>query len=785
MRGETVKVRGKKRLFCVALAGVLWLTGCGSNQQQATGTDGSQLTAGGDNAAQSGDAHTGEGTGTAGNGEEAAVYYDMEEISLPDPDEGFEDRIPEGGWLWRKDPILKGEYIYRRIMVYTQEGMPIEDYLQVLKLSEMEWKNIALSGEFEIDGRQYSGFGEPFSATMDGELYCIVYPAEGEERFLGRLGENGIEEIVCTVPSVLIDDYWACAGNNKQAVLSRDRDGGFYYFHELGSSITCLGNAMQTQNEAELSGKILNLIQAGQGTDTCWYGTDATGKAVIGSVIGEKKLLDGFEGIGSEYMAAFSADGPLFLADTQKVWRADGEADKVREPEPVYELSGNGYIIKDLYGMEAGENGEVHFLVKLDKKITFLKLTETDKPQEKQEIVIAFTMPHLALSKSIARFNRQSERYYITVMLPEEKEEWGEFADRMRLEISAGGGPDILGHDVIFDIAPYVENDYLECLDGIIADESGYLQAALDGCRIDGKLYGIPYDCSFDFVFYSEADTKGCTAWTLPEMMTAVRASDAEILQEDYSGVRIVREYALNDNSDTTYIDWERGESHLTEQPFLDLLAFAKEYADDKNIQGEKAFAKGLVIPFDELRYMKEIYGSFEENPAIIGYPRAEGNGIYVNSRELYLNANSDCKEGAKEFFGFLLSEEEQLQYSAFCLEDEREPGQSLMGHKQQFPIYMGAYDALVEQEIKRDKKNNVIYTDSGIIQLEPLYTDEQIEKFYFLLHNAKPANYNAAALEDVIWEELAPYFAGDITAEQAAEKLDNRVQLYLDERAY
>ncbi len=63
-------------------------------------------------------------------------------------------------------------------------------------------------------------------------------------------------------------------------------------------------------------------------------------------------------------------------------------------------------------------------------------------------------------------------------------------------------------------------------------------------------------------------------------------------------------------------------------------------------------------------------------------------------------------------------------------------------------------------------------------------YTEEQEQWFRFLLENAQPAKFYASAISGMVSEELAPYFAGDITAEEAAKKLDNRVQLYLDERA-
>ncbi|MBQ9143000.1 MAG: hypothetical protein IJX63_14600 [Lachnospiraceae bacterium] len=184
-----------------------------------------------------------------------------------------------------------------------------------------------------------------------------------------------------------------------------------------------------------------------------------------------------------------------------------------------------------------------------------------------------------------------------------------------------------------------------------------------------------------------------------------------------------------------------------------------------------------------ELRDIKEIYTYFEGDAAILGYSRAEGNGIYVSTRSLYLNTNSTCKEGAKEFLRFLVSENEQEKYINYDPATQmREEGLStLSGHLNQFPIALEAYDVLVERELEADK-SNVIYTDNGVIQLEVLYTEEMIEQFYFMLEHAEPADYKAAAIENIITEELIPYFEGDMTVEEAAQKLDNRVQLYLDE---
>ena len=99
----------------------------------------------------------------------------------------------------------------------------------------------------------------------------------------------------------------------------------------------------------------------------------------------------------------------------------------------------------------------------------------------------------------------------------------------------------------------------------------------------------------------------------------------------------------------------------------------------------------------------------------------------------------------------------------------------TLRGYSNQFPISLKVYDEIVDMELRKD--------NTGMVQLDILYTDEMIEQFYFILENAKPSNYHADVIYSIVAEELTPYFSGDISAQEAAKKLDSRVQLYLDEQ--
>ncbi|WP_310604011.1 ABC transporter substrate-binding protein [Anaerosporobacter sp.] len=756
----------KRRLLSLVLLMALLLTSCGTNPKSETMEESSS---------KSNEINAAEGTD---------IYYSIDEISLPNPDKSIQDLL--GGEKFAAcDPVFSGDYIYRAVNVFNKEGNIYESYLQVLKLSDMEWKNISGSEIYEIGGKKYHIGGEPF-VSENGEVYCYAYESEQPENdYLCKMVEGSIDKIACLIPKEVMDNR-----NQSGGELLCDASGNFYMcfnFTGENKNIIFLDGLLQIRKTVKEPGEVRGIVQKDTSSDTYWYGIDEDRLAIIGNVANDEILLKGFAGVASGgFLLEYSSSGKLLAADNRTIWEIS------EEPELIYDFLQNDYLINTLYGMERSENGEIQFLVKLDGEYTVLKLKESNTPKatEKQEIVMAFAMEQRALNRWVTKFNRQSDKYHISVMLPEEDEDWATFRDKIQLEMSVGKGPDILGHDVILNINPYVENDYLECLDGLLEDETQYLQAALEGCKIDGKLYGIPYDCSLNFAAYSEEFTKGVTSWTLPEMMKAVKASKAKFLQKGCRSTDIVLKWALYDNSNTTYIDWNKGESHLTEKPFLELLEFAKKYGfgytgkfeEEEGDYIQTGEACMVEVPMDQLYWMNALEACFEGKETVIGYPRAEGNGIYVSSRELYISANSSCKEGAKEFLKYLLSEEVQSKYIEYDqIKEMQESGITmLLGHRADLPVHKKAFVALMDKAANIEKGYRTIF---GITYDETPYTEEQIEKFYFLLENAQPNNYKVASLSSMISEELEPYFAGDKSAEDVAKILDNRVQLYLNER--
>ena len=233
----------------------------------------------------------------------------------------------------------------------------------------------------------------------------------------------------------------------------------------------------------------------------------------------------------------------------------------------------------------------------------------------------------------------------------------------------------------------------------------------------------------------------------------------------------------LADEKNTAYIDWKNGKCDLSSPDFLKILEFAKKYADTGRAEKD-AFAYMTFMGFDELRRVKEIFSYFGGKASLIGYPKENGNGIYVSTDSIYLRAGSEAAEGAKEFLRFLISEEEQEKYASYNFAQSQDDGMSttMLAKEGAFPVVKSAYEGMIRVAEERDA-DNVRYLG------ELPYTEDMVGQIYYIIDHAEPQNAYINQLEGMVEEELEPYFAGDISAEEAAEKLQNRVQLYLNER--
>lgn len=519
--------------------------------------------------------------------------------------------------------------------------------------------------------------------------------------------------------------------------------------------------------------------------DYLWYGFDVDQNLAVWDKPDGKQLFTLGDMVDdyADFLLTRSASGEFVLADAKSVWMGDG-SDSLSK---VLSFAERGYALQELLAMAANEDGSLSCIVRFEDSLWLLTLEQVDVPEDKQEITLV-SMCTRAMNDMIAAFNRQSDKYRVVMVNPFDADDADAYCLQIQMEMSAGRGPDLV-ESWIVELEGAIRNGYIEPLDDVIENPSDFWPASLEIGRRDGVLYGICGNVYFSYQAVSESLAGGLDAWTLEQMMDAVRKSPAKSLQQGLDGMGIALQYGLMTRDNPQFIDYDAGVSHLTEQPFIDFLEFAKEYGDNLHYadagceeasdyyqDGQIAVFSCLMLEPSDLLCASALFRGQE---VLIGMPAEKGRGVYmVSPMEFCLNSNSPSKEGAKEFLRYLVSAEGQGRLYRF-----RQKG-SLSGFSCRRDVTEAILNASQEEA---EKYKNPANGKSAIglwgmhVENIPL-SEEQVGQFFALFEEARPKPSIPPVISAIIEEELAPYFAGECSAAEAAGRMDNRIQLYFGE---
>lgn len=414
--------------------------------------------------------------------------------------------------------------------------------------------------------------------------------------------------------------------------------------------------------------------------------------------------------------------------------------------------------------------------------------TPTINEDGKEVITICSTFIGLRLRQAIIDYNAQSSRYEVVPIEAEMGSDWDAYRTRIQLELTSGGGADILLPAALqsyTDIVPYVESGIFMDVTDFLKDQ-GIVQCALNDASIcvDGRLYGVPESCSFGVWVTSEELAVDNGDWTVETCMQVMRDSGASVFcrapsgwTKDESGLYILELFGVQDHG--LFVDENRRISSFEKPEFIEMLQFCKTYADpisqeslgSRIASGEIAFVPGPISSFSSFWYYESMFGG---NPIYMGSPSPQGGRREAGARErYYINAASPSKEGALDFMRFLLSEEQQRNMATNLNEG--------------FPVNQELLEAMWKEAKEGSLEVSQWQSTAGVEFTPRPLTDEE-EQFFWSVVNQEDATPIASnrwrdEIWDIVWDEALPYFAGDKSAEEVAEAIDNRVQLLLDEK--
>lgn len=382
--------------------------------------------------------------------------------------------------------------------------------------------------------------------------------------------------------------------------------------------------------------------------------------------------------------------------------------------------------------------------------------------------------------------------------------------DRLLTEIMAGQMPDIihLGDDLSYnnsedtasklpyqslarkgyleDLWPYIENDP-------DLGREGILEAPLRAAEVDGGLYTVFNKVTIRTTSIAERLAGSRESWTLAEMLEIFHAMPEEAIMFPGGIGRDFIFYTTFSGSIESYVDWNTGACSFTSDKFKSALEFVRSFpaksieaSDTAALDAEREetadkIRGGLLMQYpssisnpSHVQWM-DAYLGYGGKVVFLGVPTEDGSsGSYYQLAGKPLAMSSACqyKEAAWEFLRSTLLP----RYTDFS---------SLERYADSFaciPINRSDYDLVVQASL-RGKHSADFMQLYGLpaVRLRNA-TREEVDRFEALLNRTERINLYDENIYNIAYEVAEVYFAGDKTLDEAAQLIQDRVTLYLDE---
>lgn len=220
----------------------------------------------------------------------------------------------------------------------------------------------------------------------------------------------------------------------------------------------------------------------------------------------------------------------------------------------------------------------------------------------------------------------------------------------------------------------------------------------------------------------------------------------------------------LEDMENSPFLDLEQGVSHFDSREFIQLLELCQKYGRHGDAKADKdeyimMLREGKIAAsyanFSSPINFAAIMTNHGGDCHVVGFPTNSGSGNYMTAYSygyLAVNANAEHKKEIAEFIAYLLDYDYQSGFAGS--------------------------GCSVRLDVIRNFDNKYYHS----------YTKPDgsswLNDFLDFLENCEPEPVMPKQISNIIREEAIPYFNGDKSAEETANIIHNRVQLYMDENS-
>ncbi|MCI9143148.1 MAG: extracellular solute-binding protein [Lachnospiraceae bacterium] len=454
-----------------------------------------------------------------------------------------------------------------------------------------------------------------------------------------------------------------------------------------------------------------------------------------------------------------------------------------KEKERILGLSAHGILSSDILFLSksedrieivdsGGDSGALEFIV------------FTPGRTDKETLTLGVTMASRELEEAVAAFNRFSSEYRVELVdYISQAESYEEASEKFKLDVVTGKAPDIIAVSGIDDYQ-------ILCHKGVLADLYDFMEAdaacskdmlmesVVKACEDAGHLYSIAPAFQLHSMWGYGDVTGGQSGVTFRELLQILEKSGKDLNAiGGFSADEPVLTRLCSVSMDE-FVNWEEGTCEFDGDYFKKVLSFAGQY-HPVNVEGtylgrirdrEQVLSVGIISSVADYQLQKEFY---DGDLAFIGYPVAEGSGTVVDFRgsAVAVNAGKENQAGAWEFVKFYL----------------------LQGYDGQgFPVVREQFEKVMEAAMEEDY---ITSENGGTERLPKEYYNSGTESIFVyaasrtevaavreLIERGGGRFEMHPVIQNIINEEAEGYFSGQVDLDRTAEKIQNRVNLYLQE---
>jgi len=414
-------------------------------------------------------------------------------------------------------------------------------------------------------------------------------------------------------------------------------------------------------------------------------------------------------------------------------------------------------------------------------------------------------------------FNAESDDYRIEYKNYWNDEKLERDYDRLRLDIISGDGPDIIPFDSSLTVDSFNSGVFCDLYEFIDNEpdlkREDFIPNVRKAFERDGKMVMIAPAFSYQTITAKAGYTDVRENWSIDDMIAAYNAMPEGMYffsrNEEYNMRQLYFQECVKDYF---YIDYGKAECHFDSPEFIKLLNFFNDnkigltWEEYKNLPNDLHVEVSQLDVLDGYKFVDFETGgyqwfggmfsdmriNYEDECVFVGFPYdGVKSGSYINIPEcLGIVANSPHKEGAWKFLRYMVSDEYYHDKNAqhyYCFPviesvfDEKAQmsveGMLTYPHDENYRIIDGD---MIRQDwtFKRVDMNGNVISEKV---LEP-FTQEECDHYKDMIKNSEVIRYDNT-IYNIIREETLSFFNLECTAEECAERIQNRASIYLSER--